>query len=291
MDLLYGGVGGILFNGESDVIYDNTVEDSGWGIVAGYMIGFARGNIICHNNLINNTRQAWEPYSASECWDLGYPSGGNYWSDYTGTDTFSGVYQNETGSDGIGDAAFYTGWSVTDHYPLFDSYVDRFDISIADLRTSRAVVSGDRQLMNVSISVINLSLEAETFNVTLGANSTTISTFLNISLAVGKSINVNYEWDVTGLAYGRYLINASVTPVPRESRISDNARTVPIVHTILGDLNEDGTVSKDDAVVFADQFDLAHSQPTWISNADFNGDGNVDILDAIIFGNNFGRTW
>jgi PKD repeat protein len=49
-------------------------------------------------------------------WDDGYPSGGNYWNDYAGTDLYSGPYQNETGSDGIGD----TWYPVGDHYPLMN---------------------------------------------------------------------------------------------------------------------------------------------------------------------------
>ncbi len=291
-DLLNGDVGGILFDGESNMIYDNTVEDSTWGITAAYWTYSARGNIVCHNNFINNTYQAGEPNPNSNQWDLGYLSGGNYWSDYTGTDIYSGPYQNETGSDGIGDTAFFTGWTnVLDHYPLIDPYMDRFDMSIENSWTSGTILNGNRQIINARITVINLSVEAETFNVTFRANSTMIATFQSISLAAGKSTNFTYEWDVTGLAYDRYLINASVTPVPNETRMSDNARAVLVVHTIPGDLNEDGTVSSDDARMLADQFGLGQSQPTLLSNADLNGDGTVDILDAIILASSFGRTF
>ena len=48
----------------------------------------------------------------------GYPAGGNYWSDYNGTDVFSGRYQNETGSDGIGDAQYTVDGNNADKYPL-----------------------------------------------------------------------------------------------------------------------------------------------------------------------------
>ncbi|MGD8505569.1 MAG: PKD domain-containing protein [Candidatus Bathyarchaeota archaeon] len=47
-------------------------------------------------------------------WDDGYPSGGNHWDDYAGVDFYSGPFQNETGSDGIGDPPY----SVGDRYPL-----------------------------------------------------------------------------------------------------------------------------------------------------------------------------
>jgi nitrous oxidase accessory protein NosD len=51
-------------------------------------------------------------------WDDGYPSGGNYWSNYTGIDEYSGPSQNETGSDGIGDTPYVIDENNTDRYPL-----------------------------------------------------------------------------------------------------------------------------------------------------------------------------
>ena len=51
-------------------------------------------------------------------WDDDYPSGGNYWSDYTGVDEYSGPYQNETGSDGIGDTPYVIDENNQDNYPF-----------------------------------------------------------------------------------------------------------------------------------------------------------------------------
>jgi len=51
-------------------------------------------------------------------WDNGYPSGGNYWSNYTGVDLHSGSNQDETGSDSIGDTACAIDVNNTDRYPL-----------------------------------------------------------------------------------------------------------------------------------------------------------------------------
>jgi hypothetical protein len=56
--------------------------------------------------------------SARAIWDNGYRSGGNYWSDYNGTDSYKGQYQNETGSDGIGDTPYVIDANNTDNYPL-----------------------------------------------------------------------------------------------------------------------------------------------------------------------------
>ena len=76
-------------------------------------------NAFYHNNLVNNTfRASFIGYNYANSWDHGYPSGGNYWSDYGGVDTCRGSYQNETGSDGIGDMPVILDGNNTDGYPL-----------------------------------------------------------------------------------------------------------------------------------------------------------------------------
>ena len=78
-------------------------------------------NKIYHNNLINNTDQAYDDNN-NNLWDNGYPSGGNYWSDYTGVDLKSGPGQNIPGSDGIGDIPYNIsgGSGAKDRYPMMD---------------------------------------------------------------------------------------------------------------------------------------------------------------------------
>jgi PKD repeat protein len=75
--------------------------------------------MIYHNNFMNSPSQvAGIQFSSPNTWDDGYPSGGNYWSDYNGTDLYSGPYQNVTGSDGIGDTPYVIATNNTDYYPL-----------------------------------------------------------------------------------------------------------------------------------------------------------------------------
>jgi parallel beta-helix repeat protein len=74
-------------------------------------------NSIYHNNFRYNTNRV-ACYSSTNYWDNGYPSGGNYWSDYTGTDYNQGSGQNISGSDGIGDTRYSIDVNNTDHYPL-----------------------------------------------------------------------------------------------------------------------------------------------------------------------------
>ncbi|MEM3713918.1 MAG: NosD domain-containing protein [Nitrososphaeria archaeon] len=78
-------------------------------------------NIIYHNNFINNTRQL-VPSDYTNALDNGYPSGGNYWSDYVGVDTKSGPNQDKTGCDGIGDTPYVVDKNNRDRYPLMNPW-------------------------------------------------------------------------------------------------------------------------------------------------------------------------
>ena len=82
-------------------------------------------NILYHNNFLGNTQQVSVAVFPSDqnSWDNGYPSGGNYWSDYVGVDLNNGPYQNATGFDRIGDTAYVVDQNNTDHYPLMVQYV------------------------------------------------------------------------------------------------------------------------------------------------------------------------
>ena len=78
-------------------------------------------NRIYHNNFINNIKQVYVKHYND--WDDGYPSGGNYWSDYDepgegAYDNYHGPDQDLPGSDGIADEPYYIG----DRYPLMEPY-------------------------------------------------------------------------------------------------------------------------------------------------------------------------
>ncbi len=97
--------------------YNNIISNHEYGI--DLQVSFDNG-LIHHNNFINNTIQANGGILAD--WDNGYPSGGNYWSDYNGSDFFKGPNQDIPGSDGIGDTSYLGPWSLEDHYPLMHPF-------------------------------------------------------------------------------------------------------------------------------------------------------------------------
>jgi parallel beta-helix repeat protein len=77
----------------SSNVTDNTVSNNYYGIL---MLDSSSNNIF-HNNFVNNTIQVnivFVTRISVNTWDNGYPSGGNYWSDYTGVDLYSGPNQD-----------------------------------------------------------------------------------------------------------------------------------------------------------------------------------------------------
>lgn len=117
-----GSIAGIAF-GYDALASNNTIVGNN---LSNNYFGFhstnALDNSVYHNNLIGNSYQI-DSHDSANFWDDGYPSGGNYWSAYNGTDFFKGAYQNETGSDGIGDTPYFYDENNTDRYPLLHPYV------------------------------------------------------------------------------------------------------------------------------------------------------------------------
>ena len=112
----YWGIGGVFLH--NNTIANNDVSKNYLGIRLWYS---SDNNHIYHNNFENNSTQASD--YCSNYWDNGYPSGGNYWSDYTGADNYHGENQNIPGGDGIGDTPYnISGGSNQDRYPLMRSW-------------------------------------------------------------------------------------------------------------------------------------------------------------------------
>ena len=100
----------------NNTITNNRVSNNGKGLI----LSSSNYNRIYHNNFINNTNQSYDD-TGNNYWNASYPTGGNYWSDYNGTDEYSGPNQNESGSDGIGDTPYTNiegGSGAKDMYPL-----------------------------------------------------------------------------------------------------------------------------------------------------------------------------
>ena len=110
---------GIWFiRSSNNIASRNTIENNDVGIS---LVTSFSNNTIYHNNFIDNDRH-FVPSDYANVLDDGYPSGGNYWSDYVSLDIKSGPDQNLPGSDGIGDTPYVIDENNVDHYPLMYLY-------------------------------------------------------------------------------------------------------------------------------------------------------------------------
>jgi len=157
-------------------------------------------NMIRSNYFINNERQVYdvsmEDYSvtaSTNTWGVGYPAGGNYWSDYTGVDVKSGENQNQTGSDGLGDTPYIIDQNNQDNFPLMP-YGSPPAISIVSPENKTYTVNSVSLSFTVSetTSWIKYSLD-EQANVTI-TGSTTLS-----DLSDGLHSITVYAQDTDGL--------------------------------------------------------------------------------------------
>jgi len=171
-------------------ISENNIENNSLGI----SISESEGHVVYHNNFINNSQQSYV-YFGVDTWDGGYPSGGNYWSDYTGADVHIGSNQNETGSDGIGDAPYDIDASNQDHYPLIGIF-SSFNA------TSEHYV---QTICNSTISDFQFNGTAIMFNVT-GVKGTTGFCRLCIPTAL---MNGTFEVFVNGTQVSYNLLPCS----------------------------------------------------------------------------------
>lgn len=74
-------------------------------------------SLVCHNNFVNNTQQVFT-YSSQNTWDDGYPSGGNYWSDYK--ERYPDA--EELDNSGIWNTPYKIDENNQDNYPLMDPW-------------------------------------------------------------------------------------------------------------------------------------------------------------------------
>jgi parallel beta-helix repeat protein len=109
---------GVAFwlSGSDNTIFNNNLARNG----GGFSLDEAWNNTIYNNNIVDSS--VADVYfssstNGSNTWDNGLPSGGNYWSNYTGVDE---------DSDGVGDTPFIINDGNQDNYPL----MGEVDISV-----------------------------------------------------------------------------------------------------------------------------------------------------------------
>jgi len=313
----------------NNTISKNTITNGTMVDEGSIHLEWSGSNTICENNFVNNTFSVWfvlsdnntfyhnnftsnyAPFkfvmamyvSLGNVFDAGYPAGGNYYDDfshYSGNDSFRGVGQNETGSDGLGDT--FREWYQyfpefvflgRDSYPLMKPYCGPDDIGAIIEASKTVLAEGYNTTVVFNVTVINYGEQNEDFNFTFSMLGTSYETPL--VLESRNSTVYGFTLNTTGFMLGNYTAWAYVSPVAGETDTSDNNRNVVVRVVIPGDVSSatqgvpEGTVNMRDIQYLIILFNTKPTSPSWNPNADVNNDGTVNMRDIQIAILNFNK--
>lgn len=148
-------LGMYLTSSNNNTFTENTMREGDYGISS----KDSNGNTIYHNNFIDNKVQQYQVNSSNK-WDNGEE--GNYWSDYTGTDS---------NGDGVGDTMI--PHFEVDYHPLMNVY-DRL-LPIADAGEGQTVFENAMVIFNASRSTDNVGIIGYEWDFGDGATGTGIT--------------------------------------------------------------------------------------------------------------------
>jgi len=229
----YNGIA--LFQTENNLIFENTVKDSSnpYGVsAAGIAVWEGVFNTaIYHNNFVRNSQQVYLVNGLVTVWDDGYPSGGNYWSDYQTKYPRAQMIDNS----GIGNVSYVINSQNKDNYPLmapFDYNLYLFRTTKPDIQMlsseNRTVSSSNVTLsftVDKATSWIGYSLDGQQ-NVTVTGNFT----IANMTNGIRNlSIYANDTFGNIGVQTANFTVELP-TPAPANSPIA--AQTLPIIAVV-----------------------------------------------------------
>jgi parallel beta-helix repeat protein len=229
----------------NNTLINNTCENNYCGIQLFTSVHTsADNNRVYHNNLVNNQVQD----TGSNYWDNGYPSGGNYWSYYHGSDNYHGPNQNILGSDGIGDTPEnIPGGSNQDRYPLMNpgspGYVRGVSVSISPSSNRGA----DNTTLTYTVTVTNTGSVSDNYSLTVSDNaSPSWSPSLDNTILRGVAPSANKSTilrvTVPSSAVAGAIDNIRVTVTSQaDNTVHDNASCIAYAGTASLGLATSGT--------------------------------------------------
>jgi len=281
----------VLSSSGNNTVSGNNVSNNKFGIRLMYS---SNNNTIYHNNLIDNTQNAYD--SCTNQWDSG--SEGNYYSDYTGTDS---------NGDGIGDTPYNIsgGAGAQDRYPLMQPWNEggselisigsanaptnstvTIPVSVANV-TNISRISFDLLYNSSVLTVSSISANESFVGSSITPNIDNVNGTTSIVLTNSNLISALTETPVIDIAFNVIGGSRSSTSLDLQnvefSDVNSNPYTPAVVVDgqitvgIKGDFNGNGRVDIGDVAKVA--FMVAGKVPEDL-NADFNGNGRVDIGDA-----------
>jgi len=171
----YHGDGIMLSNTNESSILGNNITENLWGITLFYSsnntigentflnnqlglgLSYSSNNTVYHNNFLTNGEQVDLHDSSDNVWDDSYPSCGNYWSNYTGSDL---------NHDGIGDTTQEIDANNIDRYPLMGEFHSYQTTHISPSFVLTLVSNSTVSSFDVGVSIEHPEKRIIMFNVT-----------------------------------------------------------------------------------------------------------------------------
>jgi parallel beta-helix repeat protein len=211
-----------------NLLAGNTLSmNTGYGIRLYYSLA----NTVYHNNLLDNAVQAYDnDNNRTNAWHNAYPSGGNYWNDYMGTDALSGPDQVAPTADGIGDQPFSAiagAAEAEDRYPLMEPFVDQIRLdTLAPVIADQSPLGGTTgEKFEILVSVTDdLALSYARITYWFGQGSETVA---DMSRLNSTHFTANVTFPRESLEPLHYRITAS--------DMARNWNTTPVVNVIVAD--------------------------------------------------------
>ncbi len=284
-NIVSNAIGILLSDSSNNIIRGNNIADNYFGV----RLSDSFENRFYHNNFLYNnlTQVVITPPGIANSWDDGYPIGGNYWSDYNGTDLFRGIYQNVTGRDWVGDLQYEIDEENTDNYPLMGLF-------------------GPQTMIGKGMAVFPSRVVGLLFeNVTAEGSTSSIEFTLGPEPPSGrKSVGQYYDIETTAGYSGKVTIrivydDANLTQEEEQSlQLGQwNSTGARMIGDITGPEGwQDGRVNILDIARVAKLFGVTYPDPQYDAICDLTGstfgvaDGKINIIDISFVAKNFGET-
>jgi len=246
-----------------NVIRGNLIAFNGVGL----NVSGSNGNLIFNNDFVNNSKQVSLNDSLSNSWDGGYYVGGNYWSDYNGTDSHWGVDQNRTGSDGVVDLAYVVSVNPAenDTYPF--ARADAW-LEVPEIEMISPANGTYRQY------------HAQEIPLTLKMNKP-----LWVSYSLDGESNLTVTDSLDNLLVGVH----GIMLFANDTLGNEVSLGVSFTITFTEDLTLDGTVNIVDISIVAYSYGQSVGGQRWNPDADLNSDGTINILDIAMVAKEYGQ--
>jgi len=186
----YNGI--TLWRSSNNIISNNIIQNNEQGI----LFSDSSANTIYHNNFVENADQASNDGSMN-VWDDGYPSGGNYWSDYPGVDA---------DGDGIGDtpyiidaSAYVESWleeGVYVHYNINSLWGGDYGWEITSVTNGVAAVEETYDFGSLGIYHVQETINIDTREITSSnypfseREGTKTAFWINPDIQLGQTVSI-----------------------------------------------------------------------------------------------------